>query len=296
MKINTIKYYLSTSLKNLKRNFTLSTASSATVSATLFILGVFLIAIFNMNLIMKNVGSTLEVEIFLKDEATVQQQNDIKDKINEVSGIENVQYLNKVDALNKAKEMFGKDNQDLTEGFEQRNPFSCSYIVKVQKPEIISKVVDNVKDMGGIDSIGDERKVVDTFISITRTLRWVGIGIFAILICVSVFLIENTIKLTVYSRRKEIGIMKYIGATDWFIRWPFILEGMMIGILGAVFSTILLYYAYSFIFNNISHQFITMKFIAPSFVFTNILLPFVLSGILIGSLGSILSIRKFLSV
>lgn len=296
MKINTVKYYLSTALKNLKRNFTLSTASSATVSATLFILGVFLLVIFNMNVIMKNVGSTLEVQIFIKDEATAVQQTDIKNKINEVSGVESVQFLDKADTLNRVKQIFGKENSGLTEGYEQRNPFSCSFIVKVQKPEIISKVVDNVKGMGGIDEIQDESKLVNTFLSISNTLKWVGICIFAILICVSVFLIENTIKLTVYSRRREIGIMKYIGATDWFIRWPFIFEGMIIGVFGAIFSSLLLYYGYGIIYRSVAHQFFSMQFIAPSFVCTNILVPFILFGIFIGSLGSILSIRKFLAV
>ncbi|MDP4178809.1 MAG: permease-like cell division protein FtsX [Bacillota bacterium] len=296
MKTSTIKYYISTALKNLKRNFTLSSASAATVAASLFILGVFLVAIANINLIVKDVGSTLQIQIFIKDDATYQQQRDIEGKLKTISGITNIEYLDKQESLNKVKKIFGDKNKDLTEGYSVDNPFSCSYIVKVEKPEVITTVINTVQNMDGIDEVSDERKLVNQFLSVTRTLQWIGLGVFAILICVSVFLIENTIKLTVFSRRREIGIMKYIGATDWFIRWPFIFEGMMIGIIGSLLSTIILFFSYKAVFSNLSKQFITMKFLSPGFVGADILLPFILAGVLIGSVGSILSLRKFLIV
>lgn len=121
-------------------------------------------------------------------------------------------------------------------------------------------------------------------------------ALFAILIGVSLFLIGNTIKITVYSRRKEIGIMKYIGATDWFIRWPFIIEGMIIGLVGSIVGCILLYYGYSIVYTKASATLFLVKFIHPSYVLTTISWQFLLMGMLIGSIGSILSIRKFLAV
>jgi cell division transport system permease protein len=150
--------------------------------------------------------------------------------------------------------------------------------------------------MPGIETIKDAKEVVDKIIAITNAIRWVGIVIFAILIGVSLFLIGNTIKLTVYARRREIGIMKYIGATDWFIRWPFVLEGMFIGILGALFATLILYYGYRYIFVKMSSQIVMMQLINPAYVYNVIFGEFILGGIFIGVLGSIMAIRKFLSV
>jgi cell division transport system permease protein len=171
-----------------------------------------------------------------------------------------------------------------------------SYVVKVEKPEVVSVVVQNIKNMSGIYAIKDAREFVDKIIAITNVVKWIGIVIFTILIGVSLFLIGNTIKLTVYARRREIGIMKYIGATDWFIRWPFILEGAFIGVFGAVIADVLLYFGYKFVFGKMSTQIMIMQLVDPSYVISTIIGQFLLGGILIGVLGSVLAIRKFLSV
>jgi cell division transport system permease protein len=137
---------------------------------------------------------------------------------------------------------------------------------------------------------------VDKLITISTTIKWFGIVIFVILIGVSLFLIGNTIKLTVYARRREIGIMKYIGATDWFIRWPFIMEGVVIGIFGSVVASLLLYYGYKFIYMKMATNFLMIQLINPSYILNTVLIQFILGGIFIGVIGSITAIRKFLSV
>lgn len=182
------------------------------------------------------------------------------------------------------------------EGLDKDNPIPSSYVVKVEKPEIISKVVGSIRGMPGIYSIQDGRGVVDKIITITRTIKWVGSIIFILLIGVSLFLIGNTIKLTVYSRRKEVGIMKYIGATDWFIRWPFIIEGIIIGMTGAIVANLVLYYLYRMVYVKASAAFIMMQLISPQYVITTALGLFVLAGMVIGAAGSVMSIRKFLNV
>lgn len=296
MKINTYKHFLLDALRNLRRNRTLSTASAATVAASLFILGVFLLTILNVNVAIKDVESKVEVKVFLKEDIKMNEQSDIEKAIKDTAGVVDVTFESKNDALKKLQEQLGPENKDLVQGLEKDNPMPTSFIVKVEKPEMVTTVVDKVKGMPGIDSIKDGRQLVDKIMSVVNTIKWVGIAIFLLLIGVSLFLIGNTIKLTVYSRRREIGIMKYIGATDWFIRWPFIMEGVLLGVLGALLSLILLYFAYRFAYVKLMAQVVTMQFIRPSYVLSIISWEFLLSGILIGGVGSIMAIRKFLTV
>lgn len=296
MKINTFKHFAGDAGRSLKRNRTMSTASVATVAATLFILGVFLLAITNIQQLMKEVESKVEVKVILKDSIKLDEQKEIEAVIRGTSGVVDVSFESKAQALNNLKERLGKQYESLVDGLEKENPLPTSYIVKVEKPEMVAKVVQNIKDMSGIETIKDGKEVVDKIILITNAIKWVGIVLFAILIGVSLFLIGNTIKLTVYARRREIGIMKYIGATDWFIRWPFIMEGMVIGVFGALIATAVLYYGYRFVFLKVSSRLILMQLVSPVYVLNTILGEFLLGGIFIGIVGSILAIRKFLSV
>lgn len=296
MRISTIKFFIQDSLKSLRRNKTISTASAATVAATLFILGIFLLTILNVKQGILEVESKVEVKVFLKDNITTKQQSELEKKIKAVDGVVEVTYESKSQAMDKFKKQLGDQNKSLVDGLEKDNPMPNSYVIRVQKPEIVLTVVNSIKGSEGIDTIKDGREVVDKLLAITKTIKWVGSIIFMVLIGVSLFLIGNTIKLTLYSRRREIGIMKYIGATDWFIRWPFIIEGMIIGIAGGVVADLALYYAYKMAYVKASTGLMMIQLVSPQYVLTTILGLFLVAGIVIGSLGSILSIRKFLAV
>jgi len=296
MKINTYKFFVSDSLKGLKRNRTVSIAAAATVAATLFILGIFVLAILNINQGVKDVESKVEAKIYLNNNITTSQQNDLENKLKNSDGVTEVTYESKSQAMDKFKEQLGPENKGLVAGMEKDNPMPTSYTVKVKEPSMLSGVVAGIKNMPGIETIKDGREAVDKLVKVTNGIKWVGITLFLILIGVSLFLIGNTIKITVYSRRREIGIMKFIGATDWFIRWPFLMEGMVIGFIGSLVSVVLLYYAYRAVFIKFSNSFIAMQMVQPGYIFTNILGLFLLTGVIIGAAGSILSIRKFLAV
>ena len=296
MKINTIKYYVVDALKSLKRNSTVSIASVATVAATLFILGVFLLIVFNVNAGVQELGAKLEVRIFLKDNVTIADTSAIEAALGKVTGISDVKFEDKNAALDNVKKQFGEGSESLVQGFEKTNPFPSAYVVKVTNPIIVDDVVKAAKGLKGVDEIKDVREVVDKVISITNTLKIIGAVLFVILISVSLFLIGNTIKLTVYSRKKEIGIMKFVGATDWFIRWPFIIEGMILGISGALISTGILYYAYRLVFLKYTSALLGITLMNPHFILSTLLWQFTLGGLVIGAIGSALSIRKFLVV
>jgi cell division transport system permease protein len=296
MKISTQKYFFKDALNSLKRNITVSTASIATVAATLFILGIFMLTLLNVNQGIVSVESQVEVKIFLKDDITAPQKTELETKVKGVAGVKSVTFESKEQALANFKEQLGDQNQSLVDGLEKDNPMPSSYIVKVNEPNTISAVVEAVKGQAYVLSIKDGREIVNKIISITNTIKWVGSAIFLILIGVSLFLIGNTIKIIVYSRRREIGIMKYIGATDWFIRWPFVIEGIILGVSGALIADGILFYAYKVVFAKVTTGLLMMQLVPVSYVYTYILGLFVLAGILIGAIGSAISIRKFLAV
>ncbi|NMA57760.1 permease-like cell division protein FtsX [Clostridium cochlearium] len=296
MKISSIKYFISDSLKSIRRNKTISLASAATVAATLFILGVFMLSALNVKQVIKNVESKVEITVFLRDDITIGQQKELETKINAIDKIVDVRYESKEEAVKKFEEQLGEENKDLVKGLEKENPLPSSFILKVKDPEMVTDVVDEIKDLNGIEKIREGKKTVEKIVSVTKTIKWVGMILFIILIGVSLFLIGNTIKITVYSRRREIGIMKYIGATDWFIRWPFVIEGGLLGITGAIIGFLVLYYLYNAIYPKMAKVLYLVDFINPSYILTSISWQFILAGILIGTVGSILSIRKFLAV
>lgn len=296
MKIDSIKYFSVDALKSLKRNKSLSIASVATVAATLFVLGVFLILLVNLNQAVKGLTSNVQVKIYMNDDITEKEKENIKSTVNSISDVQSIEFENKDKALNNFKDMLGEGNEDLVAGYEEDNPLPTAYIVKVKKPEAISVVVNKVNGLSGIEKIADGRDTVNKIIKVTSTVKWLGIVILFVLIVVSLFLISNTIKITVFSRRREIGIMKFIGATDWFIRWPFVLEGMVIGLIGAVISLIVMYFGYSCVYSNVSQNMQFFNLVKPSSINQYISFLFILIGMLIGIAASIISLRKFLKV
>lgn len=298
MKASTIKYFIIDAMKNLKRNKTSTIASILTVSASLILMGIFLLTISNVNQGLQSVESKIEIRVVLKDDITDEQKSDLENTITNDENVKEVRFETKEEALEKWKEDLGEENEELTQGLENDNPMPNSFIVKVKNPDNVSEVIENIKDKPGIDVIKAGKDVINKIVAITNALKWIGFVLFFICFVVALFLIVNTIKLTVFSRRREINIMKYVGATDWFIRWPFIIEGIMIGMIGGLISILLLYYIYNGVYYRFSSGLVSMllKLISPKYVLYNMGWKFLLGGIAIGGLGSCFSIRKFLQV
>lgn len=296
MKIETLKYFIKDAAKSLKRNKTLSFSSATTVMATLFILGIFLVVMLNVRLGILDVESKIEVKVFLKNDITAEQKNTIEEKIKNNQNIKSYTFETKEMALKKYQDQLGKDYKYLIQGYEKDNPLPESYIIKADKPENVSKIVSSIKPLSGIEEIKDGKEIVDKIITATNALKWVGIGLFVILIGVSLFLIGNTIKIAVFSRRREIGIMKFIGATNWFIRWPFVMEGAVIGITGALGADLLLFLGYRYLIVKIQKTMIISTLLQPGYLLTTLMPFFIIMGLVIGCLGSMIAIKKFLDV
>lgn len=296
MKINTVNHFISDAFKSLKRNKTICFASILTVLITFFVLGAFLLVTKNVGLQLDNMQSKVELKVFLKDDIKLIEQREVEVKLNGLSGVQEVTYESKEQAF-KSFQDATKDNQGLLDGYSlEKNPFPASFVVKLKDPAFAKEITDAVQSMPGVESIGNQQDLIKTITRFVNVVKIIGIGLFAILVGVAIFLIMNTTKLTVYSRRREIGIMKFVGATDWFIRWPFIIEGMIIGLVGALLSVLLVFGGYSFVFSYFAEKVLIINLVPTSYVYTTMLWQFALGGIAVGGVASYASLRKFLIV
>lgn len=295
MKTSTIKLFIQDAIKSIIRNLTLSLASAATVAFTLFLLGAFVLASLNINRGISTLQDKLEIKVFLKNDVTEKQKTDIEDEIESISEIKAYKYESKDDALEKAKEMFDND-ESMVKQFQESNPFPESYSITVKSADDITKISSELSKLDGVEDVNAGKETVRNFQKTINTVKYVGGVLLVILGGVSIFLIANTTKLTVYSRRKEILIMKHIGATDWFIRWPFIIEGIFIGIIGSAISIGLLFLSYKFILKIFGLDNMNFTYVKTTYILTTMTWEFLLIGIILGAAGSILAVRKFLKV
>lgn len=305
MKYSVLGYFIGEGFSNVFKNKKSTGASLMIMCATMIIFGIFLILGENINHIVKEVEGSQGIQVFLNADATDEQVKELGEKIRniEVNGtkaVNTVVHKTKEDALNTMKERF-KEKQDLLSTFEgDNNIFSESYVVTLTDLNLSQDVQDQISKFENVKKITSKDQTVTTLINLANGIKIVTGVILLLLIFISVFIIANTIKLTVHARRKEISIMKYVGATNNFIRWPFIVEGMIIGIMASVISIVIVGIVYNIIADNlVNSQFmklINMSLVSFGDMFNSIIITYMLLGIGIGAFGSIISMRKYLKV
>ena len=296
MKINTINYFIVDALKSIKRNITVSFAAMLTVLVTFFVLGTFTLVGLNFNKTIEDVADKIEIKVYLQDDIKLVNQREVEIKLAEQEGVKAVTYESKDEAFTKLKKDL-EGNSGMLEGYSlENNPLASSYIVTLEDASYAGDVSKAVEDMTGVESITNQQELIEKISNVVDFVQILGVVLFFVFIGVSIFLIMNTIKLAVYSRRREVGIMKFVGATDWFIRWPFVIEGMIIGVVGSLLATAILYFIYRGVFGFIASNLLIANLVPVSFVLTRLLGGFLLGGIVVGAIGSIAALRKFLVV
>ena len=300
MKYNILGYLIGEGFSNVFKNKKSTMASLVIMCATMIIIGVFLILEQNINHFVKEVEAAQGMQVFIKNGTTQEQIQEIGEKIREIDGVSTAEFKSKEDALNTMKEGFG-DKQDLLDGFEgENNIFPDSYIVTLTDLTKNGQVQDEIWKLENIKKITNKDETVSTLISLANGIKIVTGVILILLIIISTFIIANTIKLTVHARRKEISIMKYVGATNSFIRWPFMVEGMIIGIISSTISIAIVGVGYHFaaqqLVNSQMMKLINMSLVSFSDMLSSIILVYMLLGIGIGAIGSVISMRKYLKV
>lgn len=299
MKHSIFGYLLGEGFRNVFHNKKSSGASLAIMCATMLIFGLFFMIIENLNNAVETLETQQGIQVFIQKTATDAQMEQIGEQIQAIDGVNKVTFVSKEDALNQTKEKL-KDKQALIAGWDESNPFKASYLVTLTDLKLSSQVQDEIKKIDNIDSIQSRDETINGLVAIANGVRIVSAVILTLLVLISIFIIGNTIKLTVHARRKEISIMKYVGATNNFIRWPFIVEGMIIGILASVISIVIVGGAYSLLAEQAVNanfmQTINMSLVGFRDMISSIIFVYMLLGIGIGALGSVISMRKYLKV
>jgi len=286
------------SMKNLWRNRLMSVASISSVAATLMILGIIFALIININAMAQSAKDQFDsIQAYLLDTLTAEEISALLESVEAIDGVQSVTYESKNDALERMKESW-KDNAYLLEGLEA-NPLPSSLIIYLEDIYYSGSVLEQIEALSGIEEVKSYQDIVEQLLSITEAIRKTGIVVIFVLIAISTFIIHNTIKLTVNSRYREINIMKYVGATNWFIRWPFLTEGTLLGLIGAGISTAFMKFAYDYVFNLMHSDFyvlVSAYVVPPETLMKDVIFLFVVIGAGIGALGSIWSMRKYLNV
>ncbi|MEI5907619.1 permease-like cell division protein FtsX [Bacillus spongiae] len=294
MNFNTLLRHLRESLKNIVRNSWMTFASASAVTVTLVLVGVFVVLMLNMNKVATDIEKDIEIKVFLSLEADEEMIDKLESQIEGISGVESIVFSSKDEELKDLMDDVGEEFGL----FEQENPLYDAFVIKAEDPTETKSIATQIRRFDNIEEVVYGEAKIDRLFSFFKYSRNVGLVLIIGLLFTAMFLISNTIKITIVARRKEIEIMKLVGATNWFVRWPFILEGLWLGILGSVIPVILVstsyYYAYQYIEPKLRNSLFSILEVTPFIYQVNILI--VLMGCLIGVWGSMMSVRKFLKI
>ncbi len=298
MIIRLLKTMLKQSGQSIVRSKNMSIASIGSVSATLLILGVVLMLVLNMTNITNTTKEDFDqVQAYLDLDLNDEQISTLSKQVRAIDGVKSIEFVGRKQALQEMKERF-EENGSILEGLEE-NPLQHSYIVYLDDVENTEAVAKAVGQLKGIDEVSYHKDIIDKLVNIADITRVGGIILIGILLAVSIFIISNTIKITVMARQTEISIMKYVGAANGFIRGPFIIEGTILGIIGAMISIVIVLFGYRYvigILNTSLYEFLSVYIIPTRAVVKDIVIIFISVGAGVGMIGSLISLRRFLKV
>ena len=296
--IKSFFYTLKQALLQVIRNKTMALTSLFSITAMLLILGMFFILAVNINLMTENMKQQFDmIEIYYLDETSEEDIQSMMQDLNALDTVSDVEFLSEEDAMEELQNRWG-ENAYLLDALPN-NPLPRSVRVTMYNVEDVESVVQYAETFSGVEDIKDSQTEVNKILKIANGIQVGALVVIIFLIIVSVVVVSNTVKLTVLARGREISIMKYVGATNWFIRGPFLAEGIIIGILAAAVSSGLISLLYHWVTNSFSQQIIVLfatGLVPIEFLSKNLIIIFMSLGIGIGAVGSIISMRKFLDV
>ncbi len=298
MKYNVIGYFLSEGFRNVFKNKKSTFSCLGVMCATMLIFGLFFTIGRNLNNAISGLEEKQGMQVFMYPEATQEQIDKLKEDLSKIEGINTIEFVSKEEGYNTIKKRFGK-NAKAIEGYDL-DFFEVSYIITLTDLSLNNQVYDEIRKLDNVKEIQNKSDTIETLSTIGNTIQIVTLGVFIILILISLFIISNTIKLTVHARRKEISIMKYVGATNGFIRAPFMIEGVIIGLLSGLISILVVGGGYNFIATKLvqseTWQKLSMNLLSFGDMLWQIILVYLLLGVGIGLVGSAISMKKYLEV
>lgn len=293
MKLKTVRYYFREAFLSVIRNSWISVASIGVVAVSLLILGSSLLLVMNANNIAANLESSLEISAFLKDETTPDEIQDLENKLAGRPEITSVVFVSKEQALEEMKENLNAQ-EDILAGLEEKNPLPNALRIKTATAEQVAPLAAELQMYDQFDQVRYGQGIVEKMMALSKWVRTAGLVTMVLLGIAAIFLIATTIRLSVYARRKEISIMKFLGATNLFVQLPFILEGMMLGLIGSVLAVVIVYFGYISLIDKIQLSLPFVRLITDRALIKPLMELLLLTGLLIGATGSLISMRRFL--
>lgn len=300
MKYNVLNYLIKEGFRSVFKNKKATIASLGTMCATMFIFGIFFALGENINFFVKGIQEDQAIRVNIEKTATEEEIETLKEEIKKIAGVnvDNIELQTEQDAMNSLKEQWG-DNAYVLDSFDPQI-LPKAYIVRLTDLELNLQVQDEIGKLDNVSGISNANKTVSALVSVANGIRIVTFALLILLIVISIFIISNTIKLTVHARRKEISIMKYVGATNGFIRFPFVIEGIIIGLVAGAITILLLGLAYNGIMPAFASTEISINMgisiVSFADLFSSIVTVYLILGIGIGVIGSTISMKKYLEV
>lgn len=251
--------------------------------------------VLNLNNMANVLESQVQITVYLQDSLNERDVREVGTRITKLPGVTQVTFVGKDEALQRFKQRLG-EQQGLLSALGETNPLPNGFEVKVDNPERVKPVAQAISQLKGVENARFGQEVVEQLFNLTKMVRIAGLILIIFLALAATFIISNTIRITVFARRKEIAIMKYVGATDWFIRWPFLIEGMILGFTGALIAVLLLSRTYGALTTQIYETMAFMPLIPKYPFITNISIVLLIVGTSIGAVGSTISLRRFMKV
>ena len=299
MKYNVLTYLIGEGISNIFKNKKQAASSFGTMCVIMIFFGLCFIIVGNFNNFIKQVEAEQGIQVYILNDATDDEIKKLGEEINEIDGVNTIEFVSKEEALQHMKDRFG-EKAYLLSPYEQGNVLPASYIVTLTDLGKSNEVQGKIKELEKVKRITSSDETIEMLVKIGKGVKIGSYVIIIALIGLSIFIISNTIKLTVYARRKEISIMKYVGATNSFIRWPFVVEGIIIGLFSGAISLAIIAGIYMGICQNAGFvSFLAklgLQLLEFSEMFNLILIIYLILGVGIGVLGSSLSMRKYLKV
>ena len=299
MKYNVLTYLIGEGISNIFKNKKQAASSFGTMCVIMIFFGLCFIIVGNFNNFIKQVEAEQGIQVYIQNDATDTEIDNLWKEIDKIDGVNTIEFVSKEEALQHMKDRFG-EKAYLLSPYEQGNVLPASYIVTLTDLGKSNEVQGKIKELSKLKRITSSDETIEMLVKIAKGVKIGSYVIIIALIGLSIFIISNTIKLTVYARRKEISIMKYVGATNSFIRWPFVVEGIIIGLFSGAISLAIIAGIYMGICQNAGFvSFLAklgLQLLEFSEMFNLILIIYLILGVGIGVLGSSLSMRKYLKV
>jgi cell division transport system permease protein len=289
---NSVRYILVQGLVSLKRNVWLSLASILTVAVSLILLGSSIIFLANTSTIAKTFESQVQIAVFLDDKLNDGQVTAIQNRIKNLPGIESVTLTTKEQALWDFQESMSTTS--LLEDLGGINPFPDKITIVATDPKLVQGIASQVEKISGVESVRYGQGILEKLLAFTNWLRWIGVAVVAAFAFAALLLISLSIKTNVNSREKEIQIMRLVGASNSFVRWPFIIEGLVVGLIGALIAVAAVGFAYTWLLQYIISSLAFIPVVASQQFLLMVFIIMILGGMLMGTLASVISVRKFL--